>query len=195
MSAGDDDGDRTAETTVREPREPRGPRDVREPRDSRTPRDAGDFPERSSTAESVRRALDDLLPEASVDSRWWYWIAAVPALFAVTLGFGIGAFVLALFGVALDVAGLAGLASFGGFILFSIGGVILAGASLLVAILFPVATYVDARAVEESNLDWRPDPVLYGLAAAAAVIATNFVLSVPLALYYLYRRHGAVGVP
>lgn len=151
--------------------------------------------EPSTTAESVRRTLDDLLPAASVDSRWWYWIAAVPALFAVTLGFGIGAFVLALFGVALDVAGLAGLASFGGFVLFSIGGAILAGTSLLVAILFPVATYVDARAVEESNLAWRPDPVLYGLAAAAAVIATNFVLSVPLALYYLYKRHGAVGVP
>ena len=172
MSAGGDDSSRSdSQMSVAEPGEP------------------------STTSESVRRTLDDLLPAASVDSRWWYWIAAVPALFVLTLGFGVAAAFLFLFGVALDVAGLAGVASLGSFLLFSIGGVVFASVSLLVAVLFPVATYVDARAIEEANLAWRPDPVLYGLAAAAAVIATNFVLSVPLALYYLYRRHGAVGVP
>jgi hypothetical protein len=151
--------------------------------------------ERSGTAESVRRTLDDLLPAASIDSRWWYWIAAVPVLFGVSLGLGGAAVVLFLFGVALDVAGFAGVASLGGFVLFWLGTLFLGFVGLLVAVLFPIATYVDARAIEEAGLEWRPDPVLYGLAAAAAVLATNFVLSVPLALYYLYRRHGAVGTP
>jgi hypothetical protein len=37
--------------------------------------------------------------------------------------------------------------------------------------------------------------VLWGLLAVVAVLVTNFVLSVPLALYYLYRRHEALGTP
>jgi hypothetical protein len=31
--------------------------------------------------------------------------------------------------------------------------------------------------------------------AVVAVLVTNFVLSVPLALYYLYKRHEEVGTP
>ncbi|WP_224333281.1 hypothetical protein [Haloprofundus halobius] len=148
-----------------------------------------------STSESVRRVLDKYLPTASVDSNWWYWIAAVPALFVVSMGFGVSAFFLALLGVGLDIAGFMGLVSAGFGLLFFLVASLLALVSLVVAVLFPVAIYVDARAVEEADLGWSPDPVLYVLGAAFAVLATNFLLSVPLSVYYLYKRHEAVGRP
>lgn len=142
-----------------------------------------------------RNALDGLLPEADVDSNWWYWIAAVPAYFALTLLlFGL-ALVLFLFGLALDLAGGMGFATLSLTALFAIAAVVVALPALLLAVLFPVAMYVDARAVERAAVGWSPDPVLYGVAALAAVLVTNFVLSVPLACYYLYKRHGAVGRP
>ncbi|WP_224270544.1 hypothetical protein [Haloprofundus salinisoli] len=148
-----------------------------------------------STSESVRRILDTYLPTASVESNWWYWIAAVPALLVVSLGFGVSAFFLALLGVGLDIAGFMGLASAGFGLLFFLVASLLALASLVVAVLFPVAIYVDARAVEVADLGWNPDPVLYFLGAVFAVVATNFVLSVPLSVYYLYKRHEAIGRP
>jgi hypothetical protein len=131
--------------------------------------------------------VDDYLPDATVDSRWWYWIAAVPVFFVLSVAFAV-VFVATVFlglflgeGVAMVVLfGLAGL--------FALAGLVL-------SILFPLAVYVDAQAVSRADVDWNPDPVLYGLVALAGVVVTAFVVSVPLALYYLYRRHGAVGVP
>ncbi|MFC4359670.1 hypothetical protein ACFO0N_17130 [Halobium salinum] len=140
-------------------------------------------------------ALDDLLPEATVDSKWWYWIAAVPAYFVLTLLFGGAAFFLVLAGVGIDLLGGLGVATFGVTALLVVFAFLVALPGLLLAVLFPVAIYVDARAVERAALDWRPDPVLYGLVAVVGVVATNFVVSVPLACYYLYKRHEAVGTP
>ena len=51
----------------------------------------------------------------------------------------------------------------------------------------------DATAVAEAPGSWAPDPALYGLLALAGLVAQP--LQVPLAVYYLYKRHGAVGVP
>jgi hypothetical protein len=62
--------------------------------------------------------------------------------------------------------------------------------------MFPVAVYVDARALSDDPASsWSPDPLLYGLVALAGVVLTAFTVSVPLAIYYLYRRHVAVGTP
>lgn len=140
--------------------------------------------------------IDGLLPEATVDSRWWYWIAAVPAYFLLVFALGIGAVLLFLFAFALDVAGLAGLGSVIAGLVATLGVVGLGLLGLLVAVMFPVAVYVDARAVRDAELrDWRPDPALYGLGALVAVLVTNVVLSVPFAVYYLYLRHKHLGVP
>jgi hypothetical protein len=148
-----------------------------------------------TTSESLRRTLDGLLPAASVESNWWYWIAAVPVYLLVTLVGGALAAVLFLFAGVLDIVGLGGLASLSTFVLF--GGVAtLAGlVGVVIALVFPVAMYVDARAVEREGGAWTPDPVLWGLLAVVAVLVTNFVVSVPLALYYLYRRHEELGTP
>jgi hypothetical protein len=153
----------------------------------------GDAPE--TTTESLRRLLDDLLPAAGVDSRWWYWIAAVPAYFLVTLVGGAVAAGVFLFAGLLDFAGFGGLASVSTFLVFGAVAGLLGLVGLLVAVLFPVALYVDARAIEALDGEWTPDPVLWGLLAVVAVLVTNFVLSVPLALYYLYKRHESVGTP
>ncbi|MFC6989811.1 hypothetical protein ACFQJD_15895 [Haloplanus sp. GCM10025708] len=126
-------------------------------------------------------------PDATVDSQWWYWIAAVPVFFVLSMGFGVvfvGSVVLGLFvgegGATVLLFVLAGL--------FALAGVAL-------SVLFPLAIYVDAEAVSAADVDWDPDATLYALVALAGVLLTAFVVSVPLALYYLYRRHGAVGVP
>lgn len=148
-----------------------------------------------TTSESLRRTLDGLLPEASVESNWWYWIAAVPLYFLVILVGGAVATGLFVVAGLLDIAGFSGLASLTTLVL--VGGVagLFGLVGMVVAVVFPVATYVDARAVEAAESEWTPDPVLWGLLAVVAVLVTNFVASVPLALYYLYRRHEAVGTP
>jgi hypothetical protein len=149
----------------------------------------------ATTTESLRRTLDGVLPEAGVDSRWWYWVAAVPVYFLVTLVGGAVAAGVFLFAGLLDLAGLSGLASFSTFLVFGAIASLFGLVGIVVAVLFPVALYVDARAVEALDGEWTPDPVLWGLLAVVAVLVTNFVLSVPLALYYLYKRHESVGTP
>lgn len=195
----DDPGGRSDAETETEPAETATDRD-------RT--DRGDEIDAPSAARSasddergVRRGgrgtVDALLPEATVDSNWWYWIAAVPVYFLLVLGLGVGAAFLFLFAFALDVAGLAGLGSVVVTLVATVAFVGLGLVGLVVAVMFPVATYVDARAVERAELggDWNPDPALYALLALAAVLVTNFVLSVPFAVYYLYRRHQHLGRP
>ncbi len=134
--------------------------------------------------------VGELLPRATVESRWWYWIAVVPIYFAVSFLLGGLAFAVVFLGFWVD----AGVAVSGAF-LFALAAFFLALPGLVLSVLFPVAVYVDARAVSESGADWHPDPALYGLVALAGVLVTAFTVSVPLALYYLYRRHEAVGVP
>lgn len=136
-----------------------------------------------------------LFPEATVDSRWWYWIAAVPVYFLLTLVLSLFAVGLFFLGFLFDLAGGGGLGTVGVTTLFVLGAVFVALPGLVLAVLFPVAMYVDAKAVRYASVGWDPDPVLYGLVAAVGVVVTNFVVSVPLAVYYLYRRHQAVGTP
>jgi hypothetical protein len=90
---------------------------------------------------------------------------------------------------------LGGLASLSAFVVFGGFAALFGLVGLGVAVGFPLGIYVDARAIEEAGGEWRPDPVLWGLSAVVAVLVTNFVLSVPLALYYLYRRHETIGTP
>lgn len=133
-------------------------------------------------------ALDERLPSLTVDSHWWYWIAAVPVYFVLSTLVGFGAFLLAVTGLALD-------SGVGVFVLFVVAFALIAIPGVVLSVMFPLATYADARAIAGAEIDWTPDPVLYGLIALAAVLVTAFTLSVPLALYYLYQRHRHVGVP
>ena len=163
-----------------------GPRDTRRS-DAGGP--GGADPSHEATG-GFEDPVGDLLPRAGVDSRWWYWIAAIPLyvvvgaaavlLFAVAalLGFGIG------FEAGFVVTGLL-------FVTVFILGLL----GLVFSIVFPIAMYVDARAIAASEASWTPDPLVWGLAALATEVLSVFTLSVVVALYYLYKRHVAVGTP
>ncbi|WP_227352934.1 hypothetical protein [Haladaptatus salinisoli] len=146
-----------------------------------------------------------------VNSRWWYWIAAVPTVFAFWLvtvawvAFAISVdpglvgesgppFVVRLF-LALPQATLVSLVAVG------IPFVVLTA-------LFPFAVFQDTQAINRAELDWEPSGnyalvALVGLVALAGLALTDlslavivgFVLSVPFSLYYLRKRHEHVGVP
>lgn len=147
--------------------------------------------------QSSGTAVDDLLPRASVDSKWWYWIAAVPLFALLGTLFGVGFAVVGLLGFFVGVgfdAGILSILPFFGAVLAVVFVALVGG---LLTLVFPLAMYVDARSITESAADyeWRPDPVLYGLVALAGAVTTTFVVTVPLALYYLYKRHETVGTP
>jgi len=132
------------------------------------------------------------------DSRWWYWVAALPAYYVVgtVVGFivGVAVFLLALTGAATMEPAMGAPMGVGfGFAGVFVLAVLLAGVGLLLSVVFPLAVYYDATAVAEAPGSWDPDPALYGLLALAGLVAQP--LQVPLAVYYLYKRHGAVGVP
>jgi len=151
------------------------------------------------TGPTTQPATDTTQPasetRASVDSKWWYAVAAVPLYVLVGIVGGVFAVVLFLFGVAVDVGGGMGLATGFVMLLLMVGVAGYALAGLALSILFPAGIYLDAKAVATSDADWDPDAVLYLLVAAASVVLSAFTLSAVVALYYLYRRNSAVGVP
>jgi len=165
-----------------------GPRDTA--RSDRDPVDGRASASTRGATDDFEDPLGDLLPRAGVDSRWWYWIAAIPlyvvvgvaavllfavvALFGFGIGFDAGFVVTGLLFVTVLALGLVGLVLF---------------------VAFPIAVYIDARAIAASEASWTPDPLVWGLAALATEVLSAFTLSVVLALYYLYKRHVAVGTP
>ena len=164
--------------------DPDGTRDTRRSADE-APGDAS-----HATGGGFEDPIGDFLPRAGVDSRWWYWIAAIPLyvvvgaaavlLFAVValLGFGIG------FDAGFVVTGL-----------FFLTVVALVLIGFVLSIVFPIAMYIDARAIANSEASWTPDPLVWGLAALATEVLSVFTLSFVMSIYYLYKRHVAVGTP
>ncbi|MCG1004330.1 MULTISPECIES: hypothetical protein [Halobacterium] len=136
--------------------------------------------------------------DATPNSKWWYWVAAVPLYYVVGTVLG---FFLAIAVFAFTVTGMgtmehaarmpmsAGFGFAGIFLVF----VALAGVGLLLSLVFPFAIYYDASAVADAPGSWNPDPELYGILGLAGLVAQP--LQVPLAVYYLYKRHESVGVP
>jgi len=134
-------------------------------------------------------------PTVAVNSNWWYAVAAVPLYVLVGIVGGVFAFVLFLFGIAIDVGGGMGVATGLVVVLLALGVIGYTLAGLALSVLFPVGIYLDAKAVTASDSSWEPDAVLYLLVGAASVVLSAFTLSAVVALYYLYRRNQAVGVP
>ena len=131
-----------------------------------------------------------------VDSRWWYWIAAYPLFLLVFVPLIV--FVVALVVIPAVILievepGASGLIV----VPLVLGGVLFLGIAvgfLVVFLVLPVALYADAKEIRAANVDWDPDPVLYGLVAALQWLFSPFI-GLVIALYYLYRRHQVLGVP
>jgi hypothetical protein len=137
-------------------------------------------------------------------SHHWYWVAAIPAAFVLWLaalawlalassweafGFGANAVELSLVALGIPFVFLTG--------------------------YFPVAVYKDADYVNRTSGTWAPQPMRQALLATFGIIVLivagivsvvvglppsvpvilGFLVSVPLAAYYLYQRHEKVGVP
>lgn len=137
-------------------------------------------------------------------SHHWYWVAAIPATFLLWLGT------------------LAWLALASSWEAFGFGGdtvelslVALGIPFAFLTAYFPLAVYRDADYVNRTSGKWSPEPmrqalfalpgfvVLVGLGVTALIaglslavpVVAGFVISVPFAGYYLYRRHETVGTP
>lgn len=137
-------------------------------------------------------------------SHHWYWVAAIPAAFA------------------LWVAALAWLALAASWETFSFDASVVELSMITLGIpfgfltaYFPVAVYRDASYVDRTSGKWAPEPMRQALLAAAglvvlAVVAVvalafqwsptvpvvaGFVASVPFAVHYLRKRRKYVGVP
>lgn len=138
-------------------------------------------------------------------SHHWYWVAAIPATFAIWVAS------LAWLAVASTWE-----ASFGfGENTFSLSLVVLGIPFVFLTAYFPMAVYRDADYVNRTSGKWAPDPREQALRAAAGLVVllltgvaaalvglpptvpvvAGFVVTVPFAAYYLYRRHETVGTP
>ncbi|WP_049969116.1 hypothetical protein [Haladaptatus cibarius] len=141
-----------------------------------------------------------------VQSRWWYWIAAVPIVFGFWLvtvawvAFAISMEPDLLFGPdnPLEHALLVSMAAMG--IPFAI-----------LIVILPLAVFQDTVAINRAETGWEPSSQNFALAGLLGVVSAilvgvltidislalvaGFALSVPLALYYLRERHQNLGVP
>lgn len=158
----------------------------------------------------VRRAIQRRASQSVVDSRWWYWIAAVPATFALW------SVAVTWVGIAVGIGPLADpnpVRQAAEISLIAFGPPFLA----LVAV-FPFAVFADASAIMAVDAEWRPPRTLFSAGAAVGPVATvavlaldllgdgdfdvlgwailaGFLLTVPVAAYYLLARHRRVGIP
>jgi len=141
-----------------------------------------------------------------VDSRWWYWIAAIPAVFGfwlVTVAWV--AFAIWLEPGLLDTAGGDGpLAQAARISLVAVGVPL-----VVLTAIFPFAVFQDTQAIDRAGVEWEPPSGTYAAVALVGLLVlavagvsdisvgviSGFAVSVPFALYYLQQRHERLGVP
>jgi hypothetical protein len=151
--------------------------------------------ERRRDREPTATSRHDVGENPTVDSNWWYWVAAVPIYVIAGIVAAVLTGLLFLVGVVVDIGGGMGVATGAVGLIVLLGSVGYGLVGLVLSILFPIGVYLDAKEIEAAAVSWDPDPVLYLLVAAASVLLTAFTVSFVVAIYYLYRRNQAVGVP
>jgi hypothetical protein len=92
------------------------------------------------------------------DSRWWYWVAALPAVVALWTASALWV----LLGVALEFGGGGGVGSRG---LVLLPAVALGGPALVVFLLLPVALWRDGEALLRAGAGWPEFPVVWAAIA------------------------------
>ncbi|MFB6271023.1 MAG: hypothetical protein ABEH83_13850 [Halobacterium sp.] len=94
-----------------------------------------------------------------VDSRWWYWVAAVPL---VTAFWAVSSLWVAVVAVLVPEAVVQDAES-----VVSIPAVALGVPALVVFLVLPLALYRDARAIDAAGGDWPADVARYAKLAVA----------------------------
>lgn len=120
--------------------------------------------------------------DATTGSRWWYWVVLTQLYAGTLLLFGLGLGAALVLGESTTVS------------VFLPAFLVLGALALLFGVAFPVALYKDTAALANTDHDWEPNNVIYASAGFVGVL-TGFLGTIPFGVYYLYRRHCAVGVP
>lgn len=130
-------------------------------------------------------------------SRWWYGVVATVAL--LLLGW------IAWGGVRLTTATVPGtdptqlVPRGAGTLIFLLGTFVTVVATWVSAPIFAISLFMDARAVRRSDFDWQPNQYLYGsiglIHLGALFTVVVYAVTMPAALFYLYRRHQHIGTP
>lgn len=142
----------------------------------------------------------------SHDHHHWYWVAAIPVTFLLWL------VALAWLAVASQFESSFG---FGGSTV-QLSLVALGIPFAFLTAYFPLAVYRDTSYIDRTSGQWAPNPMRQALLAAPGLVVAilvafivvisgnsqfslpviaGFLVSVPFATYYIYRRRARVGVP
>ncbi|WP_336329217.1 hypothetical protein [Haloarcula sp. CGMCC 1.2071] len=114
-----------------------------------------------------------------VDSRSYRAVEILLLLPTLLFGFlGLGLIVVGIGGESVGTGPLGMASIFGTFGVWYLGGIVVALISWLVT---PVFLYFDTKKVQEADVDWDPNPVLYAVA--------GFFLGYLMKLHHLYKRH------
>lgn len=103
------------------------------------------------------------MSEIRVDSRWWYWVAAVPVVAAF---WAASALWVAAVVVVVPEASASGFGT-----VVSIPAVALGIPALVTVVLLPLALWRDTQAVRAAGSDWPEDPTRPPKLAAVALAA------------------------
>jgi hypothetical protein len=142
-----------------------------------------------------------------VQSRWWYWIAAVPVVFV----FWLVTVAWVTFAILLEPTVLSSTGDSPVVHAASVSLVAVGIPFAVLTVMFPFAVFQDTQAVLRAEPGWEPPSGNYALTGLLGLVGavvsglltrslsiaviTGFVLSVPFALYYLRERHDNLGVP
>lgn len=124
-----------------------------------------------------------------VESRWWYWIAAIPV--ASVIGYVLMVLVILTAAPAVTTSSAELGAGFGvAFIALVAFGVF----ALAFGLMFPLAIYYDSRAVRDAGYEeWQPDPTFYAILGVIGLAVA--IVQLVVAVYYLTKRSQIVGQP
>ncbi len=117
----------------------------------------------------------------SVDSNWWWGVAAVPIWIVIGV---MMLFASILLMIVVPEAGI--MIGFLFLIVWALGAAVL-------DLLIVIAIYFDARAVEDAGVEWETTGDTYLMIAAIGLMVP--MIHTVLSLYYLHQRRQYVGVP
>jgi uncharacterized integral membrane protein len=113
----------------------------------------------------LRETID--MPTDPITSRWWYGVALQP----VTTLLFIGLFALVGTGILQTADAFSDTVKFLLLVVVGIPLIIVVIGGFIGGPLFPVALFMDAKAVRRADLEWKPNPYLYAILGLTQLMA------------------------